>query len=166
MTLAATSTLALAKSSLRSMVAASAAFQAAVGAVDAAHALDKVYLSAAQAKDDREFASLRPFAVVGTHAEISFLADEGGTKNYLRPRGGILLYLTQNDLFADDAADSSVAFDNFAGGVIDDLQGLAGLDDNLAITELHLEDWYHSSMDRQKSQTPFWYAIVRVVWEN
>lgn len=160
------STLALAKASLQTMVSKSAAFQAQVGASTADAALAKIFLSAEKAKDDREFAALRPFAVVGTYSDIARIAEFGGTKNYLRPKGTILLFLTDNDRWPDDPADSSINWDNFIGGVIDDLEGMAALDDNLAIVELVLEESHHSQPDRKNSQTPFWSGLISVVWEN
>lgn len=160
----ATSVLALSKAKLREALSVSPTFQAARGVATAADALQAIHMAARYAKDEREFASLRPFAVVGTEAELDYVQDSGGTKNYLAASGAVYLYLTANDEAPDDPAEGSLIFDNFCGGVMDDLEAIAGLDDRLAIRQASLEGYGHSDPDNRRSQPPFWYALIRVEW--
>ena len=160
----ATSTLALSKQKLITAISNSPAFQAARSVASAAAALPAIYLAACLAKDEKQFASLRPFAVVGTHAELVYEQDSGGTKNYLVAGGAVYFYLTANDLDPSNPADASIAWDNLLGGVIEDLEAIAGLDDNLAIRQMALEGYGHSDEDNRAAQQPFWYALVRVEW--
>lgn len=161
---AAASALALSKQKLITAISNSATFQAAVGVASAADALKAIYLAACLAKDEKEFASLRPFAVVGTAAELHYERDSGGTKNYLVASGAVYFYLAANDLDPTNPADSSVVWDNLLGGLIEDLEAVAALDDNLAIREMAIEGYGHSDEDRRQAQQPFWYALVRVEW--
>ena len=160
----ATSALAISKQKLISAISNSASFQTARGVAAAQDALPAIYLAAKFAKDEKEFASLRPFAVVGTHAELGYDRDSGGTKNYLVASGAVYFYLTANDADPTNPGDASIVWDNFLGGVIEDLEALAGLDDNLSIREMALEGYGHSDEDDVKAQQPFWYALVRVEW--
>lgn len=161
---AASSALALSKAKLRAALSLSATFQAARGVGNAADALESIYLAAKFAKDEREFASLRPFAVVGTHAELGYDRDSGGTKNYLVASGAVYFYLTANDADPTNPGDASIEWDNLLGGVMEDLEALAGLDDNLSIRQMAIEGYGHSDEDGNRAQQPFWFALVRVEW--
>lgn len=162
--LAAESALALSKAKLRTALSQSATFQAARGVGNSTDALESIYLAAKLAKDEKEFASLRPFAVVGTHAELGYDRDSGGTKNYLVASGAVYFYLTDNDLDPTNPGDASIAWDNLLGGVMEDLESIAGFDDNLSIRQMAIEGYGHSDEDGNRAQQPFWYALVRVEW--
>jgi len=163
-----TSTLALAKDALQAIVAKSATFQARLGTppVTAAVAQLAIYKTYLRLAGERAFAGKRPFAIVANICEFDYTLFAGGTQNYLEPAGALWLYLTDADKYPDDPDASSVDFENFVGGVMDDLSNLAAVSDNLAISAMQLDMMRQSPADQSLSEPPYWESLVRVLWKS
>lgn len=134
MTVTPTSSMARAVSSVISLVAASATFQTRVGAANATEARAHIYGHEAYtpAADNSEegVAGLRPFAVVDIADRFDWSPLQPSCFIRLDVSGDVVLVLEDNareTWINDDSepsySDSFVDFLNFAGGVIDDMNG-------------------------------------------
>lgn len=162
--LAPTGPIALPKSLVRDMLANSTTFQARVGAFNAAGAYPKIFSPYVRREDD-EHRSLRPYAVVLTAPELRLVLDSGGDKNYLLPEGTVGVLLVDNDRFETDVDASATAFENFVGGVIDDIEAQAGLSGNLAVIGIDLAILRRLPEDFERSQGCWWEALLGVRWQ-
>jgi len=153
---------------LRDTIAASTAFQAWVGAADAAEAKESIYPVAARV------ASM-PYCVIDWAENWARIADAGGTRNHFA--GGGDLVMTFQAAIADGLgeADAAWTFMNNVGAVISDMEKLAGTDPYLNITEISKENGpVRPTEDEVQSATDaagnligdFYQATFRVVFEG
>lgn len=168
------SSVALEKTLLRSMIAASPTFQARVGITDPAAAQARVYLDDLaidpaifgdlQGTDDAQRLK-RPYAVVVRPQGLLYDLFAAGDQNYLRRRGALWVYLTDNGRY-DDRTQDAISFDNFAGGVADDLRDAAGVDTNLSITRIGFRlPPRKTAPERVASEGMWWNTVLEIDWE-
>ena len=161
--------LAIAVAKLRKMVAASAAFQAAVGAVDATAALERVYL-----RDVRGTNTARPYAIVSMGDKFGFQIDSGGDQNYLRPSGSLGLYLAIDtpEAVQDDSVESEFQAWNFLSPVIRQIAELSNKDDptsdfgqsHLGITAIATETWGQTLREQWQTLGRYYFLSATIVW--
>jgi hypothetical protein len=163
-TITPTGPIALPKSQVRDMVAASPTFQAKVDAPDQQAAYAKVFRTFKRAGDE-DHRSLRPYATILTTPELVYELDAGGDKNYLLPRGTVGVLLTDNENYPDDIEDSGTDFENFVGGVMVDLEAQAALSGNLAVVAIELLSIRRLPEDAERAQGIWWEALVAVRWQ-
>jgi hypothetical protein len=99
--------------------------------------------------DDATMAAMRPFAIVDWDKfQMSQIA--GGLRNELWPKEPTLrVILTDNDpiqhadpngfVTAEEIQEGDIIFENLVGGVLNDLSCMAGVSDNLSITDIDLD---------------------------
>lgn len=162
--LAPTGPIALPKSLVRDMLANSPTFQSRVGAFNAAGAYPKIFRTFVR-RDDDEHRSLRPYATVLTTPQVQYVLDSGGDKNYLLPEGTVGLLLLDNDRYETDIDASSIDFENFAGGVLTDLEAQAAVSGGLAVIGLELLSLRRLPEDVERAQGCWWEALVGVRWQ-
>ncbi len=121
---------------LRSLLAASTAFQTRMGAADATAALEKIW-GGFSAVDDHD--AKRPYAIIGTHSDWAASKIAGGGRNVLVVEGAMVLYLTDFSRFPGAQWDDFIDFNNFAGDVLDYLIDQSGQSDNLSITAIRVD---------------------------
>lgn len=119
---------------------------------------------------DITFTETRPVAVINTPLHGHDLVS-GGSRNRLRPRGELALYLA---LDADgDGQQAELNAKNFFGGVIDDIVALSGADQTAdeTLTVSHLlikqtvqEGFSRIPREKRGSFGDFYFAIYRIEW--
>jgi hypothetical protein len=140
--------LAKARDNLRNALAASSAFQAWVGAADAAEALERIHLSALPLPPpqkgeytEAELASVLPCAIVHTVA-FSAIHDATGSAWEYTHGGSINVHFI-------GPADSETAaypgpcgrkFENVLGGILDDLEAIAGTSAGFAFSSAMMRE--------------------------
>jgi hypothetical protein len=167
-----TSSLAIERLRLADMLAACPQLLGRFGAPGATSALPdpreprqpgKIHLGALTV-DDHE--GLRPYAVILRPGEAMYEKLAGGDHNYLQRRGTLWVYLADNSRYADPT-DDLIDFENFAGGVIDDLAAIAGRGGLLPIHTIS----FHMVPERTDPKLdgqdvlPFWDCILELQWE-
>lgn len=133
MTVTATGPQGVSLQKLAAHVAASATFAARVAAVFATHEAS-AHVHWPFALDDLHGGFELPLATIAQQA-LEWNAVAGGTTQHLAPRGVLLLTLADRPLF-DNPRDADLAFKNFVDGVLVDLVGLSGADENLVIARI------------------------------
>lgn len=114
---------------LRTIVAASSTFQTVTGAADATAALESIHIQLTI--DEARLYAKRPFALIAVVERSADPAADGvGTQTTVR--GGLVLTLEDNAKHGNNEEASTFEFLNFAGGVIDDIEEIAGVDAYLA----------------------------------
>jgi hypothetical protein len=169
-----TSSMARAVSSVISLVAASATFQARVGAANATEARAHIYGHEAYipptANADEGVSGLRPFAVVDIADRFEWLPMQMSCFIRLDVAGDVVLVLEDNareTWINDDSepsySDSFVDFLNFAGGVADDMNGKLSdaTYDSFGFQSVRLLSPPTRSMpeDRGNTDTDHWFAV-------
>ncbi len=167
-----TSSFAIERLRLADMLAACPQLLGRFGAPDATSALPdpleplkpgKIHVGALTSEDHE---GLRPYAVILRPGEAIYELVAGGDRNYLRRKGSLWVYLADNSRFADPT-DDLIDFENFAGGVIDDLAAIAGRGGLLPI---HTIGWQlppersDPNLDAQDLK-PFWDCVIELQWE-
>lgn len=145
---------------LRRMLAESPTWQTACGASGEAEALESIYLRYALGSAARPLAIISPG---GTH-QYNLIA--GGAQNFLRPSGSVYLYMAVDSIepYRDDPVEAEFYAANLFGQVIDDIAGLAGVDDRLSITGMALMDFDETPEEDWKSLGRFWFAAYTIDW--
>jgi len=150
---------------LRTLVAASANFQAWVGAGDASEAKEHVYRVAA----DSPFSSKRPFALVrnADPGEVEHASEAGGAAQYFVESGALELYFEDAVAEAnqDSHADAELAFLNTVGAIMGDMEALAGSGTYLTMTGWQiLAGPTRSHPDETESGGDFYQVLLKVTW--
>lgn len=156
--------IAVPKSQVRDMIAASATFQARTGLPTQAAAYAKVFRTFVRREDD-EHRSLRPYATILTTPDLRYLLDSGGDKNYLLPQGAVGVLISDNDRYPEDINDSSIDFENFLGGVMVDLEAQAAVQGNLAVIEIELVAIRRLPEEIERAQGIWWEGLLLVKWQ-
>jgi len=118
---------------LRDTVAASSTFQGGVGAANAEEAAEKVYYVAVSGPE-------ADFAVVDWEANYARRAEAGGSRNWFEGEGDLVLVLRAAVSSEDDAGTAAIKFQNWVGGVLADMEELAGTAGYLDIRAFELMD--------------------------
>jgi len=133
----ATSVAAIAAEKLREMFLASATLTAAGGGV---------YFGATPKLDDQN-AYPRPLFIIGLTEDFRYHMIAGGSQNQLRPAGTLAFFGIRNTpavyINGSDCDYTAADIDhmNFFGAVLDDVAELAGVDDNLMVTDIINRDF-------------------------
>ena len=133
----ATSVAAIAAEKLREMFLESATMKAAGGGV---------YFGATPKLEDQA-AYPRPFFIIGLTEDFRYHMIAGGSQNQLRPSGTLAFFGIRNTpsayITGGDCDYSAADIDhmNFFGAVLDDVADMAGLDDNLIVTDIVNRDF-------------------------
>ena len=123
----------------------------------------KIHL-AALTTDDHE--GLRPYAIIIRPGEQLYGKVAAGDRNYLQRRGTLWVYLTDNSRYANPE-DDLIDFENFAGGVIDDLKEIAGRGGCLPVHHIGFQvppERTRPELDAQDLK-PFWDCVIELIWE-
>ena len=153
---------------LRTLVAASAAFQAWVGATGEteaeliASAKEHIYLVGL---DGDNVVNARPFAVVD-HGESWTLTRLAEPHTY-RATGSLLLCFEDNvdAAHAGSIPDAQLAFTNMVGDVVEDMFEKAGTDTYLAVSQITLvRGPSRSAETQQKTEGDFMQIVLQVDW--
>lgn len=144
---------------LRRMVAASATFQAAVGAANATEADAHI-----RYKDADENVS-RPCATIFSE-DHSFGLIAGGSQNFLRPNGTVFLWLAMDCVAGDSDDESTIKFANFFGGVADDIAALSGADQTAdsAVPDSHLPIREMHNIGPHMTPREMWNDVGKFMW--
>jgi hypothetical protein len=140
-----TSSLALYLANLRTLIAASATFQAWVGADDAAAAAAHVHLIGLPPPNGEEFtadelSALRPFVIVGFHPRDGVQFSRVADQEY--EESARVAFSFEDEVAPENARnydDAAIDFLNQAGGTLKDMQDLAGTDGYLSVHEFRME---------------------------
>jgi hypothetical protein len=146
---------------LRRMVALSPTFQAGCELTDFDKALARTFWKDAEGNEPR------PCATVN-HTDQSYRLIAGGGQNYLRPRGGLMLWVGQDILeeHYDDNNASMLRFSNFFGGIIEDVINLSGADQtaDTLVPDSHLAITGSTSLMMSINPEEEWATIGRFWW--
>lgn len=149
---------------LADMLAASATFQALVGAADATAAALKIHLFELLAADADGLDGRRPFAVLGC-GRVSSNLVAGGAQLYLRSQGQLWLYLTDNHDGALEIRTAGLAFAAAAGGILADLAGLSGQDGQLAIEQFETSVAPQIVAPQDRAISAYWECLIEPSWK-
>lgn len=114
------------------LIAASATFQAAVGAASAEAAKSRIYFGEAYLTDDtpgETLAGIRPFVVLNAVNHSYEQAGIDAASHLLVASGGVLVVF-QSSPTGDSFKRSWMEFENYVGSVIDEVAELCGADRN------------------------------------
>jgi len=113
------------------LIAASTTFQAAVGAASAAAAKSRIYFGEACLESGdatgETLAGIRPFVVLNAINHSYEMAAIDAASHQLVASGGVLVVF-QGSPSGGSFKDAWLAFENYVGGVIDEVAGLCGAD--------------------------------------
>jgi len=118
---------------LRDTVAASSTFQGWVGVANAEEAAERVHYVAVEGAQ-------MPFALVDWEANFARRAEGGGTRYWFAGEGDLVLVFRAAVSSDDDAGEAAVKFLNKCGGVIADMEAIAGTAGYLDISAIELLD--------------------------
>ncbi len=121
---------------LRTLVAASATFQAWTNTASAADAKDHIYLTIAEVDATERLANMRPFALIALAEEADFESVGGGANDTFIDRGSLTLIFEANVEPADNAGDVGLLFANQVGKTIDEMLALAGSSGYLCVQRI------------------------------
>ena len=147
---------------LRTVISQSAAFQARVGAANAAEALP--YIHVYLGSDDR-FTSVPKPAVVLTYREAGYTQIASGPTFM---GGGTIWMVFLDDAKEDTEEDSFLDFCNFVGGVIDNLAETGGVDSFINHGELPMVEAPNRTApnERQEDSNDYWRCIYAFNWTD
>lgn len=149
---------------LRTMLAASTTFQTFVAAGSADDALEKIFLFELFTRDrENSLDGRRPFAVLGLGPSFAEQVAGGG-QNYLRDAGALWVYLTANHDGAEDCSGSGLAFAAAAGGILGDLAGVAGVDDQLSIIRYQVTVPPQIVALKDRPISAYWECLFELSW--
>lgn len=118
----------LALTGARTLISLSAAFQARVGAANAAAALSRIYVDSVQnlrLHPGETLANKRPFALVCVDGH-GYVQIGEGARHTLGGTGGIFVLLSDNPRFPDDHQASFLNFVDWTSTVFDEISELPG----------------------------------------
>lgn len=149
-------------SKLKTMLSESSTLQARIPSGSAAKALGYIHHPTYFVDNDDEYRF--PFVVIERGPGFGYSEIGGGAGNLLRPYGSLRIKIAERDRFPSDIDSSLTDFSNFAEGVISDLAGVAGADDNLTIVGVEQEDepFFHELGSRQR----YWWQPFVIRWAN
>ena len=130
---------------LRTMFARSATLQGEAGGSESS-AATHVYFGATPKLDDQA-AFPRPLIIIGLTEDFRYHQIAGGERNQMRPEGSLTFFGIRNTpasfIHGEDCDYSAAEINHmdFFGAVLDDVAGIAGWDDNLSVTDIHLKDF-------------------------
>jgi len=150
---------------LRTTLAASSTFQTWTGAADATEALDYIYVVSTPTDDADDEANVpdAPFALVDWGEDFARTAEADGARNHFVLSGSLALLL-RGAVDADhDDADAAMTFLNAVGGIMADLEALAGTAGYLDIREMSfIERPARPGTDEAQTHGDFYQVIIRV----
>lgn len=161
MTITPTSSLATALVKLQELVAASAAFQTAVGADSAAAAMNRIELDYVEGEG---LHLERPFGVI-CESDHGYDQQGEGDGVDLHGRGELLLQLTANAEFSESHSDSKITFLNFAAQVIDEMSAISGQDENFPMRSVSLfTPATRTRRTERNEERDFWWMEYAITW--
>ena len=153
-------------------LADAAAFRTWVGAINQAEALAHIYEqalpdpAAGAAHTRSELEGYRPFAIIFVDAEEGFAFDRdayGGAADFAH-RGALWIMLEQTVDTQLTAAESDRDWLNALGGIINDMEELAGQAGYLDIASGTLVEYGRAPADWVAETGDFHFAMLRVEW--
>jgi len=151
---------------LAAMIAASVAFQTEVAEQSEFEASAHVHYPYILDPDQ----TAKPWAAI-TPGIVNYTRVAGGGQNYLTPDGTLKLALAAYANPSDSESVQFAEFARFTGKVIAEIAEIAGVDDNLAVTDIRQTVEASSTHPKDstaagKGKRPYWFAEFEVAWNT